>query len=161
MQVERPPLDLGAVPALQPRRAFEPDVAEGSYVVAPDDDAGDGVLRPGAHGYSRRLTAAFNDLFYSLCDRRLDYIPREHDPSGIPGAYEFPREFRKIRNTLVQLLVDLCRPSQLQVSPFLRGFYFSGVRPVVLSEAAATPAAAAPAAKGNTFKAGATRMFRT
>ena len=34
---------------------------------------------------------------------------------------------------LVQLLVDLCRPSQLRTGPFLRGFYFSGVRPVVIS----------------------------
>jgi type VI secretion system protein ImpL len=34
---------------------------------------------------------------------------------------------------LVQLLVDLCRPSQLRTGPFLRGFYFSGVRPIVIS----------------------------
>jgi hypothetical protein len=38
MQVERQPLDLSAVPALEPRRALSRDVAEGSYVVRPDPD---------------------------------------------------------------------------------------------------------------------------
>ena len=60
----------------------------------------------------------------------------------MPAAYEFPREFRKLRTPLVQFLVELCRPSQLRpVSPFLRGFYFSGVRPVTVQE---TPLEAAP-----------------
>jgi type VI secretion system protein ImpL len=107
---------------------------------------------------SRRLTQAFNDLLYSLCDRRVDYLPREHDAEKLPGAYEFPREFRKIRSSLVQLLVDVCRPSQLRSSPFLRGFYFCGVRPVVINDVA--PAAARPAGPQKTFDAGATRMFR-
>src|SRR5579872_521507 len=107
---------------------------------------------------SRRLTQAFNDLLYSLCDRRVDFLPREHDAEKIPGAYEFPREFRKIRTSLVQLLVDICRPSQLRSSPFLRGFYFSGVRPVVVSDQA--PAAARAPVQQKGFEAGATRMFR-
>ncbi len=38
MEDEGPPLDLRAEPALQPRRPLEADVAEGSYVVAPDGD---------------------------------------------------------------------------------------------------------------------------
>src|ERR1035438_7648722 len=59
-----------------------------------------------------------------------------------PGAYEFPREFRKIRAAVVQFLVDICQPSQLTVGPFLRGFYFTGVRPIVINEVA--PVAAAP-----------------
>jgi hypothetical protein len=49
------------------------------------------------------------------------------------AIYELPREFRKLRNAAVRLLVDLGRPSQLRVNPFLRGFYFSGVRPVVVN----------------------------
>ncbi|HLJ47519.1 MAG TPA: ImcF-related family protein [Bryobacteraceae bacterium] len=109
---------------------------------------------------SRRLNAAFTDLFSSLCDRRIDYMPREQDPMSLPGAYEFPREFRKIRGTMVQFLVDLCRPSQLQVSPFLRGFYFSGIRPMVVNEASAKPAAAATPVGQKSFDAGATKMFR-
>jgi len=61
-------------------------------------------------------------------------LAREHDQDKQGGAYEFPREFRKLRGPLVRFLVDLCRPSQLQAGPILRGFYFSGVRPVVVEE---------------------------
>jgi pimeloyl-ACP methyl ester carboxylesterase/class 3 adenylate cyclase len=43
MQVEGSPLDLRAEPTLEPRRPFEADVAEGSYVVAPDRDLRDRV----------------------------------------------------------------------------------------------------------------------
>jgi hypothetical protein len=38
MEVEGSPLDLGAEPVLEPRRPLQADVAERSYVVAPDDD---------------------------------------------------------------------------------------------------------------------------
>ncbi len=84
---------------------------------------------------SKRISAAFDGIFYSLADCRIAFMPRENDPQKVPGAYEFPREFRKLRNSLGQFLVDLCRPSQLRVSPFLRGFYFSGVRPVIVQDA--------------------------
>ncbi|MGA2599781.1 MAG: ImcF-related family protein, partial [Bryobacteraceae bacterium] len=108
---------------------------------------------------SRRLSGAFDELLHSLCDRRIDFLPREHDGEKIPGAYEFPREFRKLRAALVQLLVDIGRPSQLRASPFLRGFYFSGVRPVVIQDVASAPVRPEPAAQKG-FDAGATRMFR-
>ena len=39
MEVERQPLDLSAEPALEPVGPLEADVAERSYVVAPDGDA--------------------------------------------------------------------------------------------------------------------------
>lgn len=93
---------------------------------------------------TRRLNAAFDALFYSLCDRRIEFLPRETDADKLPGAYEFPREFRKVRTALVQFLVDVCRPSQLRASPFLRGFYFSGVRPVVVNEMALPQTPAEP-----------------
>ncbi|HLJ17609.1 MAG TPA: ImcF-related family protein [Bryobacteraceae bacterium] len=109
---------------------------------------------------TQRLTTFFNNLFYSLCDKRLEYLPRETDPEKLPGAYEFPREFRKLRNSIVQLLVDLCRPSQLRASPFLRGFYFSGVRPVVVSDVATAPAAPRPVAQTADPFGGATGIFR-
>jgi hypothetical protein len=38
VQVEGKPLDLGAVPTLQPRRALGRDVAKRSYVVGPKSD---------------------------------------------------------------------------------------------------------------------------
>ncbi|MGB7718501.1 MAG: type VI secretion protein IcmF/TssM N-terminal domain-containing protein, partial [Bryobacteraceae bacterium] len=124
------------------------------------------MAQPGATGIyaeveTRRLSAAFDGLFYSLADRRIVLLPRENDPQKVPGAYEFPREFRKLRNGLVQFLVDVCRPSQLRASPFLRGFYFSGVRPVVVQD---TPVEAPrPSAQRSPFEAagGATGIFRT
>ena len=92
---------------------------------------------------TRRLTDVFSTLFGNLAARRVPLLTREHAPEHKPGAYEFPREFRKAAPTAVQFLVELCRPSELQVSPFLRGFYFTGVRAVVLNEGAAAPAAIA------------------
>lgn len=99
--------------------------------------SGEGVW---AEAETRRLTESFNALFHALADRRIEFLPRETDPVKIPAAYEFPREFRKLRTPLVQFLVELCRPSQLRVSPFLRGFYFSGVRPVTIQENVLEPA---------------------
>lgn len=106
---------------------------------------------------TRRLEKAFDEIFYSLSARRLDLLGREHEQDRRPLAYEFPRELKKVRKLLVNFLVDLARPSQLQVNPFLRGFYFSGVRPVVIDDVvAATPNEYAPAAEAD---AGATRIF--
>lgn len=87
---------------------------------------------------TKRLTSAFDELFYELSDGRIDFLARERNPERLPGAYEFPREFRKLRAFVVQFLVDLCRPSQLTTSPFLRGFYFTGRRTVLME---AEPAA--------------------
>lgn len=92
-----------------------------------------------------RLSAAFNQLYFSAAEKRTEFLPREHDQDRLPGAYEFPREFRKLRTGVVNYLVDLCRPSQLRASPFLRGFYFTGVRPIIVTETApAAPAKPQP-----------------
>lgn len=112
-----------------------------------------------AEEQSRRLTYAFDGIFQGLADHRLSQLPRESDPLKASGAYEFPREFRKLRAPLVQFLVELCRPSQLNVSPFLRGFYFSGVRPVTIrDEAPAAPRAAA--SQGIEAPSSATGVFK-
>ncbi len=110
---------------------------------------------------TRRLSKAFDDVFHSLADHRIEFLPRETDLQKVPGAYEFPREFRKLRATVVQFLVDLCRPSQLRSSPFLRGFYFSGVRPVVVQESAVAEAQR-PATQRSPFEtaASATGVFK-
>jgi len=108
---------------------------------------------------TRRLAKAFDELFYSLAERRLDLLARENEAEKKPGIYEFPRELRKLRTLLVQFLVDLARPSQLSVNPFLRGFYFSGVRPVVIDDVAAAVAAPEIQAAESGFDAGATRIF--
>src|SRR5205085_5471274 len=109
-----------------------------------------------AEEQSKKLVAAFDQIVYSLAEKRLDYLPRESAAEKLPGIYEFPREFRKVRDQIVQFLVELTRPTQLSRNPFLRGFYFSGVRAVIINEAvsmAATPKTAAVA------ESRATRMF--
>jgi len=99
----------------------------------------------------QRLNDAFNRLFAGLAERRLDVLSRETEAEHVAGAYEFPREFRKTSGLATQFLVELCKPSQLQVSPFLRGFYFTGVRPIVIAEGGAAPQLAqAPSGMGAT-----------
>ncbi len=107
-----------------------------------------------------RLSENFERLFRSLADSRPEFLARETDPSKLPPAYEFPREFRKLRPAAVQFLVDLCRPSQLSTGPFLRGFYFTGVRPVIVNESAPVAAAAQAAPQASyDAPAGATGIF--
>ena len=62
---------------------------------------------------TKRLTNAFDELFFSLSDRRLDLLARENDTDSLPSIYEFPRELRKLRTLLVQFLVELAKPSRL------------------------------------------------
>ena len=106
-----------------------------------------------------RLTGNFEALFRSLADARPEFLARETDATKLPAAYEFPREFRKLRPMVVQFLVDLCRPSQLTVGPFLRGFYFTGVRPIIINEAAPVQAAAPQQQAGYGSAHGATGIF--
>jgi type VI secretion system protein ImpL len=108
---------------------------------------------------TKRLTKAFDEIFYSLAERRIVLLPREHEGDKLPGIYEFPREMRKLRTLLVQFLVDLARPSQLGTNPFLRGFYFTGVRPVVVDDVVAAPDVPVEAADSS-YSAGATQIFR-
>jgi type VI secretion system protein ImpL len=86
---------------------------------------------------SRRIAYAFQGLFHGLALRRIEVLPRENQEIVKSGTYEFPREFRKITDLASLFLLELCRPSQLGVSPFLRGFYFTGVRPVLVHDVAA------------------------
>ena len=109
---------------------------------------------------SARLTEAFNALFQSLADKRTTVLPRENEAEKLPGAYEFPREFRKLRTLAVQFLVDLCRPSQLSTGPFLRGFYFCGVRPVIVRDVAASAAPKPAFSQSSQPKGDATGIFR-
>lgn len=107
---------------------------------------------------SARLGDAFRELYRSLALRRLSVLPRDAREDARGGAYEFPREFRKIGDLAVQFLVEVCRPSQLSVSPFLRGFYFTGVRAVVVTDAALPQAPQAPA-PGPALNVAATSVF--
>lgn len=87
---------------------------------------------------TRRLTAAFQAIFFSLSECRPGLLSRERNSERQAGVYEFPREFGKLSKPLVQFLVDLCRPGHLRTGPFLRGFYFVGQRVVTLSTSAQT-----------------------
>jgi type VI secretion system protein ImpL len=111
-----------------------------------------------AEAETTRLTDNFDGLFRSLADGRTEFLARENDAARLPATYEFPREFRKIRLAAVQFLLDLCRPSQLSVGPFLRGFYFSGVRPVLITETVPMRVNSAPAESES--PSGATQIFR-
>ncbi|HTR78823.1 MAG TPA: ImcF-related family protein [Gemmatimonadaceae bacterium] len=95
-----------------------------------------------------RLTQMIESVFLSLALRRPDFLAREHALEWRPGAYEFPREVRKLEPLAVDFLREVGRPSELHVSPVLRGFYFVGVQAVYVTETtpeyAATPAARAP-----------------
>ncbi len=114
-----------------------------------------------AEQQTKRLTAAFEDIFRSLAEKRIEYLPRETQEASWPAIYEFPREFSKLKGLIVQLLVDLCRPSQLTVSPFLRGFYFAGRRTVLVDESGALAEEAPSEALSEAPDApvGATRVF--
>jgi type VI secretion system protein ImpL len=82
---------------------------------------------------AKRLTAAFQAIFFTLAECRPGLLNRERNSDRQAGVYEFPREFGKLSKPLVQFLVDLCRPGHLRSGPFLRGFYFVGQRIVTVS----------------------------
>jgi type VI secretion system protein ImpL len=98
-----------------------------------------------AQDTARVLTERFAAITYSLSDARLPLLNREHDRARVAFAYQFPRDFGRLQKNIAQFLVEVARPSSLEVSPFLRGFYFSGTRAVVVegSDAPALPMAAA------------------
>ncbi len=128
----------------------------GATLPAPSRDA----QRIYAEEQSARITGAFDELYFSLAAKRPAMLIREHDDAKLPGAYEFPRELRKTRDALTRFLVELCRPSQLASAPFLRGFYFTGVRPVLVNDAAPAPQRPQQAAQSFQPAAGATGIFR-
>lgn len=105
-----------------------------------------------------RLNAAFGQIIDVLSSRRVDLLARDTVQERRYGAYEFPREFRKLGPAISTFLIELCRPTQLGSSPQLRGFYFVGARPVVVSDiqqASKVSAAAASSASD------ATQIFRS
>ncbi len=87
---------------------------------------------------AKRLGDAFRPLYQSLAERRLSCLAHEPNPARKPGIYEFPRELKRIRQPLVQFLIDVFKPNQLQCTPILRGFYLTGIQEV---EAAAAKTA--------------------
>jgi type VI secretion system protein ImpL len=106
----------------------------------------------------RKFGGAFDTLFGALASGRVEQLARTESVAHRPAVYEFPREFAKLRPAVVRLLTELDRPSQLVMAPFVRGFYFSGVRPIIteiVTQPAETRQRERPAAAGD-----ATTMFR-
>jgi type VI secretion system protein ImpL len=99
-------------------------------VLRDEKPVGENEKRVWADAETRRLNRAFQSLFGRLSDRRLLTLTVEPDPSHKPAAYEFPREFKRIRPALVQFLVDVFKPDPLKLSPRLRGFFFVGTKKV-------------------------------
>lgn len=109
-----------------------------------------------ADSQSRALARAFDDIFRSLALKRPKYLDQEVGTVRAARAYEFPREFRKLTGAASQFLLELCKPSQLQVSPVLRGFYFVGRRELAAEGPAPRRVEEAPAFAG---PSGATAIF--
>jgi len=104
------------------------------------------------------VASAFDELVQSAAAWRLTILTRNLDAAQALPIYEFSRELKKLRATLVPMLVDVCRPGASRTTPFLRGFYFTGIRPLLVSvpRPAAVEVEPEPAAAGNLS---ATRMF--
>lgn len=117
---------------------------------------------PSRHGpyaeiQARRVGAAMDGILGNLALNRREVLRRESEPTIKAGAYEFPRELGKASGLIQRFLIDLCRPSQLEVSPFLRGFYFTGVRAIVVNDPGAAHATEAPGTPASAM--GATAVF--
>jgi type VI secretion system protein ImpL len=86
---------------------------------------------------SALLSTHLDELTYALSEFRLEVLARGGELKMLASAYEFPRDLQKRRSTIVDFLVELTRPSQLGINPFLRGFFFSGMRALIVEEAVA------------------------
>ena len=106
-----------------------------------------------------RLDAAFREIIDVLAARRTDLLGRDGAIDRRYASYELPRELQKLQPSLMSFLLEVCRPTQLGASPQLRGFYFTGARPVVVTDVAPSPARAVAAASAPTA-ADATGIFR-
>ncbi|HEY3625773.1 MAG TPA: ImcF-related family protein [Terracidiphilus sp.] len=123
------------------RNLSDAEVRQVLGVPLPRSDASAGVY---AEQASRLLAGIIDGLVYQLGEFRVEMLDRENDPRNVSGVYEFPRELGKVRKNLNQYLVELCKPSQLSANPYLRGFYFTGIRARIVERAVSAPAAAEP-----------------
>lgn len=87
-----------------------------------------------AEWQTQRLSASFDEIILRLSEWRREMMRREAETEAPSDIYEFVREFRKLRDPLVRMLTELTRPNPLRATPVLRGFGFSGVRPVVVED---------------------------
>jgi type VI secretion system protein ImpL len=83
---------------------------------------------------AKAVASRFDRLVSGLARTRVDLLQRQremkvdNDPKTLAAIYEFPREFKRIRDNAVQFLTELFIPGTTSFGPFLRGFYFCGAR---------------------------------
>jgi type VI secretion system protein ImpL len=104
---------------------------------------------------ARRIKDALDQLYTHVATLRLLALPRQGNLDQRSTAYEFPRELRKATTAMLQLLTEISRPRELEMSPYVRGFYLTGVRPLARTDAAEP---AAPVTAPSSY-AGATLLF--
>ena len=104
-----------------------------------------------------QIGSRFDQLIFALSEFRLDILSRGGELQSLSKAYEFPRDLRKLRAGIVSFLLELGRPSQLGVNPFLRGFFFAGMRAHFVEDVLEVGVAQAQASAP--IEAGATRIF--
>ena len=119
------------------------------------------ALDSGSGLYTEQATAListrFDQLLFALSEFRLEVLSRGGELQDLARAYEFPRDLRKLRSGIVSFLAEVARPSQIGVNPFLRGFFFTGMRAHMVEDVVDVgPARIQPTA---TPDAGATRIF--
>lgn len=71
---------------------------------------------------------ALDEIIASLSRVRVTLLGREPEPGIRAQAFEFPREMGKLKGQIIDFFGEVFRPRQLQANPFLRGFYFTGIR---------------------------------
>jgi type VI secretion system protein ImpL len=117
-------------------------------------------LDVGAGLYAERATTLvgnrFDEVAFSLAEFRLAVLSRGGQPEALARSYEFPRDLRKLRAGIVDFVVEAARPSQLGVNPYLRGFFFTGMRARIVEDVVAVQP---QAAQVQHFEAGATQVF--
>src|SRR5271165_3681323 len=95
-------------------------------------------LSTGQGLYTEQATALiggrFDQLLFALAEFRLDVLSRGGELQDLARAYEFPRDLRKLRSGIVSFLAEVARPSQIGVNPFLRGFFFTGMRAHIVED---------------------------
>jgi len=104
---------------------------------------------------SKTLSKAFHNLYLALTERRLSILFQEPMAGRKSKIFEFPREFNRLRQSVVDFLAQTFRSSPLEATPINRGFYFCGTR-----EVEAQSPQTDPGTKGLDFAIDATVIFR-
>jgi type VI secretion system protein ImpL len=112
---------------------------------------------------AKALINSFRTLYRAIAERRIVYLASEPDTTARAAIYEFPRELKRIRSSLVQFLTDAFRGGLAEPGPWLRGYYLTGVCETEPSREPTSSGAdwtVADLDASRIFRGDATRMFR-